>query len=1281
MSRPRPESGTELGDPERADRDARRQILTELDRHFVVEAGAGTGKTAVLVGRFVARALGPAWDAERARRAGAGDSDTEIAGRVLSRQLAITFTEAAAREMQERIRGALEAIRDGRTSPGLPDTLDPHRARAALAAADDLRVTTLHSSARSLLARFPVEAGLPLRFEIDAGGAIRRRILRELVRESLRRAWPPEGEPDDAVTGPGPSGSQPWPTLLRRGVEPPRVLEALDLLLAEGADPDDLAPDLAAPARVDAATRRLAETAEEVRALLALALSGRGAGRSRALPDVERRLGRLVRRLRVRLETSPDADRLRQRASEALTAAQLDRMSGWARRRYGSEAEAALLERVADRLAPAARDAVRALRHCSRLDLEAFGAARELLSALLSRARKRLDREGVLSFGDLVPRARVLLERHPSLTRKVRAGLDQILVDELQDTDDDQVALLRAFALPPSGASARRPPSRRDVPEQTVPAPRQIPLALPFGDPPGGSASAGSDLDPPRASRDQASPIPADEPLHGAAPPGPVLFVVGDPKQSIYGWRSADLRAWEALVGAIRAAGGRHVFLSVNFRSVPGVLAEVARVVAPIMRQEPGLQPPFRPLVAFRGEGTTSSPVIEHWSIGDPATGSCDPGDAGDEPTAAAAVTSAELARWEAEAVARDLRRRHAAGVPWSRMAILLRSLTDAESVAQALREHAIPLEIARDRQYWRRREVQDALCLLRTVLFPEDPIAFVGWLRSPAVALPDPVLGPLWVRDLHEAQLDLDERDLPEGIVRLVDDVRALPLALDPDLAHWPELLLDRLRALGRWRRAFDTEPAESFVDRLRSESLSEATEAARWLGGHRLERSRRFWAEVETVLRETGRARRALAERFEELSDGRGPEPRPFHDAEAVRISSVHRAKGLEFDHVALLQTHRRSAAPSAPAAETERVDDLREARLLGFPSPGFDRVLERRERLESAERVRLLYVALTRARDTLVVSGRPAAREAADPRDAATFAELLAFRTTAPPERDGEVTRRTVDEARDAPGLEDRDVSEPPGAGPDVEPASGPASPTPALRRERTTLRVGSPPRLVSLSRPPADRAPESPEPPSAAAGGGDSAFAALGGALHRVLAEADLDRPVSEARAAAERHLGVLLAHEDARDDVLERGRGLLARFVGGRLWRRLVALHTDGRLVARAMPLWWNDPDAAASGDRCVAVGQIDLVYRDEGGDLVLGDWRTDSVGTLGERAEELASRADRWKRAASTVLRSPVVGVELWYVPADRVVPAPTSLPVPGAADVAAPSPEHGESP
>ncbi|MEI6725571.1 MAG: UvrD-helicase domain-containing protein, partial [Actinomycetes bacterium] len=125
--------------PERrvVDQDVRDRVTTDLGATFLLEAGAGTGKTRVLVDRYVRCVLDP----ER----GSGDVRTVAA---------ITFTEKAAGELRQRVREEFES----RAAGAAADSAEAEAIVRALDALDDAPISTIHGFAGRLLREFPVEA-------------------------------------------------------------------------------------------------------------------------------------------------------------------------------------------------------------------------------------------------------------------------------------------------------------------------------------------------------------------------------------------------------------------------------------------------------------------------------------------------------------------------------------------------------------------------------------------------------------------------------------------------------------------------------------------------------------------------------------------------------------------------------------------------------------------------------------------------------------------------------------------------------------------------------------------------------------------------------------------------------------------------------------------------------------------------------------------------------------------------------------------------------------------
>ncbi|MFQ5349819.1 MAG: UvrD-helicase domain-containing protein, partial [Thermoanaerobaculia bacterium] len=233
--------------------------------------------------------------------------------------------------------------------------------------------------------------------------------------------------------------------------------------------------------------------------------------------------------------------------------------------------------------------------------------------------------------------------------------------------------------------------------------------------------------------------------------PRPGLFLVGDPKQSIYGWRNADLGAYDTFAADLEHASGARYSLCRNFRSAPPILAEVERVVAPVMVQAEGLQPQFEPLLPSHATRDRAGFARDGWApveLWVAAFGSSRRG-----------RDDSEVAELQARAVAADIRRLHdEAGVEWREFGILLRSGSRVDTFESALRAAGVPFSVSRDRQYYRRREVIDAAALVRAIVDPDDHVALLAYLRSAAAGVPDAALIPLWGRDFPKLVTELQQ-------------------------------------------------------------------------------------------------------------------------------------------------------------------------------------------------------------------------------------------------------------------------------------------------------------------------------------------------------------------------------------------------------------------------------------------------------------------------------------------------------------------------------------------
>lgn len=1196
-----------LDDARAADALGRQRAQTEFHRPLVLEAGAGTGKTATLVARVVAWTLAEGW--ERAERA-LGDASAEapdverIAARVLGRVTAITFTEAAAAEMASRIGAALAHIAAGGCPVGLdaeriPDQgLGTTRARALAAAMDHLGVSTIHGFCQRLLAQYPLQAGIHPQFRVDATGRAVAQAVREALERHLRDAWSSPPHPDALA-------------LAQEGVGPPELEQAVLDLVKGGVTGEAFAAEPLAAERVAALVGRARDALDRSLALAAPLASVRGSAGAAVseLSDARAVVFRLER------DAPPpfEALELLQEASALSGSSAVER---WAKGAFQKGELGVLDEQAVRELPPLARELRGLLQHASRLNPRRLALLHAVLLPLLADVRESLRRRGALSFDDLLRLASELLTRDHAVRRRVQGEIDQLLVDEFQDTDAQQCEIVRALALAAPGSGA-------------------------------GSAEL------------------------------PGLFIVGDPKQSIYAWRSADLSAYERFVDSVVAAGGAVDVLVVNFRSVPSILDEVERVVAPTMLAAPGLQPAFRGLVAHRSEAS-ASPAVEYWVQWGFEDGAPDP-----------ALPRARADQIEARALARDLLERHATGeLAFGDAAVLFRTTTDSALYLEALREAGVPYVVERDRNYYRRREVLEAAAWVTCIFEPRDHLALVAFLRSSAVGVPDAAWLPLWGHGFPDRMTRLREPD-SELVRELETSIRAVALEVAASgaagierVAGWEECLIDAVRRIAELRDAFRRAALDVFVDRLRRSLLFEATESARFLGGFRAANLQRFFGWLEASLEESGgdplQVLRELAEHLAGRVDAE--EARPPESAEgAVRVMTLHKSKGLDFEHVYLAQLHKGQRKNDGNELTVRWHDGVLEYSLLGARTPGYDRVEAHRERVEEAERVRLLYVAMTRAKRRLVLSGKWPVQAPELGARVEQHIELVAIgRASATPDLQDTMTRLA------ASGASETDEQRTRWSFPALRPGSGgrgPDAPVPAPGPN--VAEVAKQGRALAARRESARAHAQRPFARAASSdhgewtgdglgtGGDDPLVASVAGTLvHAFLEHFDFGAP--EAPELEQRLAALDRALETAADPARRvatrrRARACLDAFVGGELWRRLVALGQD--LLARELPVLLPPDDAGgAPEDRDddgkavgYVAGRIDLIYRDPTtGEVVAVDFKTDLLpdrAACEQRATAYAGQAARYRRALQEDLgleRPP--RFELWFLVTDASV-------------------------
>jgi ATP-dependent exoDNAse (exonuclease V) beta subunit len=619
--------------------------------------------------------------------------------------------------------------------------------------------------------------------------------------------------------------------------------------------------------------------------------------------------------------------------------------------------------------------------------------------------------------------------------------------------------------------------------------------------------------------------------------------------------------------------------------------------------------------------------------------------------------------------------------VAWNGFGVLFRGRSDWEIYLGALREAGIPFAVEGDRKHFQRREIIDAAALVRCVLDPNDHLALLTLLRSAAVGVPDAALIPLWTRGFPSrfGALFRPDPDALAGLRELIGEAaRALPDDV-PGLERvrgWEVNLQAAVGALARLRESFFEDAADVFVERLRRLLLLEATEAARYLGPWRSANLDRFFRWLTDELVDGGDANTVLRNLRGSVSAGReAEEGRPKEIAEdAVQVMTIHGAKGLDFSHVYLMQLHKGTGG-GAGAERVVELDTGFEYCVLGAATPGWDVARRERAEVEEAERVRTLYVAMTRARERLVLAGRWEADGKRRP--VRSQMDLVQQRRDPPPDLDARMRSLAaggdgnyVDEAHARwvfPAL-----AAAPAAAPSAV-AEGPSLPAvdeiAAASRALAAAREGSRERKGrSFGGPASDEAHKEleerladrrigemgPGPGALAPSAAGGVARAVGTAIHRALEELDLAAdPASEIarqRDALRPTLHGLLSGE-ALEEALAEARALLERFASGPLFAKLRGI--ADRVIARELPVLV--PPQAERGPVSYVSGAIDLVYRDaETEELVVVDYKTDRVddpAELAQRTRAYAAQGAVYQRALRQAFGlSYTPRFELWYL-------------------------------
>lgn len=426
---------------------------------------------------------------------------------------------------------------------------------------------------------------------------------------------------------------------------------------------------------------------------------------------------------------------------------------------------------------------------------------------------------------------------------------------------------------------------------------------------------------------------------------GGKLMVVGDPKQSIYRFRRADVETYHGVLEAVRAASGRGPYvLRENFRSSAAVMAFVHETFGTLFKDRPeGWAPPSAYREDGESEGLPAVTVLRLEQVGDERAEE----KRSREAAAVAAHLKDLLARMEATVWDRALQARRK--VRAGDIAILFKDLSNNEQpFEEALRAAGVPYQVVGGKRFYRRSEVIALSNLLGALDSPADEALVVAALRGPAFGVSDADLAAHrdaggTFRFLEPQAASVPPALLPAlALLRgLREDAAARPVAetLRALLTRTPLLAVTLAEPFGEQRAANLWKVAESAAALERSETLT-LRSFALWLRRRRDE---------ETIEAEA---------------------PNPAAGEERVALLTVHQAKGLEFPVVVVPNAESR---PRSAPFLLRRSRGTLEVRARDVATLGYEATREEEEAALEAENLRLLYVAVTRAREALVFPWR--------------------------------------------------------------------------------------------------------------------------------------------------------------------------------------------------------------------------------------------------------------------------------------------------------------------
>lgn len=419
------------------------------------------------------------------------------------------------------------------------------------------------------------------------------------------------------------------------------------------------------------------------------------------------------------------------------------------------------------------------------------------------------------------------------------------------------------------------------------------------------------------------------------------LFIVGDPKQSIYRFRGADVQVFKEMEEEISASSGRVAPLIYNFRSNSKIIEFVNHFFPYIMSNNPSSPNYYKDAIAKKelelDDAIEFIPIFETKN---------------DEQS---------IREVEAQAIAKKIEQLINNGVSARDITILFRSLTNISIYEEALKNLTIPYYIVGGRGFYHKQEIYDLVNVLEYLIDPNNSIALAGVLRTPMVAITDDTLYQLMSKEIWK----LNYEEWYEAFENINNEEKN-------KINHFLIWFIDVKGNLGRVR-----------IDEL-IENILELTQYRAILLA--LPQGSQAVANIEKLIRlakdfpgNNPFSVYEFVQRINRLMEDEQQEKEAAIESETgdtVKLMSIHQSKGLEFPYVLIPDISRKPVPDDSL---------LRFSSELGLscqiPSNNEDwqapirwlYLTKKEKRIEREESVRLFYVAATRAENQLILSGK--------------------------------------------------------------------------------------------------------------------------------------------------------------------------------------------------------------------------------------------------------------------------------------------------------------------